>query len=375
MIPINALNRGYDLYRDEYEKKAVEVLRSGWYVLGKEVEGFEQEFAEALGGNCYCAGVDNGLDAILLGLRAAGIGPGDEIIVQANGYIATMLGIMQCGARPVFIEPDEYYQLDPRYIQDAVTERTKGVLVTHLYGLAARMEEIQRVCEKNGLMLFEDCAQSHFAPYKGVNSGLFGDVSFFSFYPTKNMGGFGDGGGVVSRDEEIIRRVKVMRNYGSDYRYHNIMVGYNARLDELQAGLLRVKLSHIRELLANRDHIAGRYLSEIRNPYVELPRTPEGCVHTWYQFVVRVEDQEGFREFLREREIETDIAWKTPPYLQPAMQDFGYKRGDFPITERICDTIVSLPMMDYMQESEIDKVIEGVNAYEGKKCDREKREL
>ena len=366
MIPINDLGRGFRLYQKEYEDKALEVLRSGWYVLGKEVSAFEEEFAAALGGGCYCAGVDNGLDAILVGLMAAGIQPGDEIIVQANGYIATMLGILQCGAVPVFVEPDEYYQLDAKNIEPAITERTKAVLVTHLYGLATRMDPILEVCRRRGLMLFEDCAQSHFAPWQGVNTGLFGDAAFFSFYPTKNLGGFGDGGGVVSRKKEITDRVKVIRNYGSDYRYHNIEIGYNDRLDELQAGLLRVKLRHMPELLSNRDHIARRYLAEIRNPLVRLPEIPAGCRHTWYQFVVRVENQETFREHLKAGGVGTDIAWKTPPYLQPCMvEKFGYRRGDFPVTEGICDTIVSLPMMDWMEEEEITRVIQEVNSYEG----------
>ena len=366
MIPINDLSRGYSLYGREYEEKAIEVLRSGWYILGKEVEEFEKEYAEALGGNCYCASVDNGLDAITIGLKASGIKPNDEVIVQANGYIATMLGIMQCGAVPVFVEPDEYYQLDYKNIEPAITDKTKAVLVTHLYGLATRMDNIIEICKKNNLMLFEDCAQSHFAPYKGVNTGLFGDASFFSFYPTKNFGGYGDGGGIISKNPDIIKKAKVLRNYGSDYRYHNIEIGYNARLDELQAGLLRIKLKHIKDLLNNRDHIAQRYLKEIKNPLVELPRTPKGCKHTWYQFIVRVDNQEKFREHMKNNDIATDISWKVPPYLQPAMiEKFGYKRGNFPITEKICDTIVSLPMMDYMEEDEIQKVIDGVNNYAG----------
>ena len=364
MIPINDLSRGYGLYADEYEESALRVLRSGWYILGKELSSFEEEYAASLGEECYCAGVDNGLDAILLGLIASGIEPGDEIIVQANGYIATMLGIMQCGAVPVFVEPDKYYQLDVGNIEDKITPRTKAVLVTHLYGMATRMDPIMDICQKHGLMLFEDCAQSHFAPYKGRYTGLFGTASFFSFYPTKNFGGFGDGGGVISHDPKIIERVKVLRNYGSDYRYHNIAMGYNDRLDEMQAALLRVKLTHIHTLLANRDHIAQRYLSEIDNPLVRLPETPDECRHTWYQFVVRTDHQEEFREFLKSRDVGSDIAWKTPPYLQPVMvEKYGYKRGDYPITESICDTIVSLPMMDYMEESEISQVIDAVNAY------------
>lgn len=365
MIPVNELIRGYKLYQSEYENAALEVLRSGWYVLGSQVKAFEEEFAQSLGENCYCAGVDNGLNAIRLGLEAAGIKEGDEIIVQANGYIATMLGILQAGGKPVFVEPDEYYQLDANNIESAITPATKGVLLTHLYGQATRMEQVLEICEKHHLMLFEDCAQSHYAPYKNTNTGLFGDVSFFSFYPTKNLGGFGDGGGVVSRNKDIIEKVKVLRNYGSDYRYHNIEIGVNGRLDEMQAALLRVKLKHMPELLANRDYIAQRYLHEIKNPKVELPLIDSNCKHTWYQFIIRVDNQTHFRAFLEERGIQTDISWKVPPYLQPCMtQKYGYKRGDFPITEKLCDHIVTLPMMDYMTEEEITKVIQEVNAYE-----------
>lgn len=365
MIPVNELIRGFKMYQDEYEEAALRVLRSGWYVLGHEVEDFEKEFADSLGRECYCAGVANGLDAIMLGLMASGIGEGDEVIVQANGYIATMLGVMQCGAKPVFVEPDEYYQLDASRIEEAITDRTKAVLVTHLYGQATRMDAILEVCKKNGLRLFEDCAQSHYAPYKGINTGLFGDASFFSFYPTKNLGGFGDGGGVISKDPEIIKRVKTLRNYGSDRRYHNIEVGFNMRLDEIQAALLRVKVKHMPELLANRDHIAQRYLAEIKNPKVELPLVDKDCKHTWYQFIVRVDKQDAFREFLERRGIKTDISWRVPPFLQPCMvREYGYKEGDFPITEDLCAHIVTLPMMDYMDEEEITTVINGVNAYE-----------
>ena len=364
MIPVNELVRGFRLYQDEYEKKAVEVLRSGWYVLGKEVSAFEEEFARALGQNCSCAGVDNGLDAITLGLEACGISEGDEIIVQANGYIATMLGIMQCNATPVFVEPDEYYQLDASKIEAAITPRTKAVLVTHLYGQATRMQPVLDVCKKHGLDLYEDCAQSHFASYNGVNTGLFGRASFFSFYPTKNLGCFGDGGAVVSTDPGVIEKVKILRNYGSDRRYHNIEIGYNMRLDEMQAGLLRVRLSHMDELVANRRHIADRYLKEMNNPKVSLPLIADGCEHTWYQFIVRADDQEKFMEHLKLCDVATDISWRTPPYLQPCMTEkFGFKEGDHPLTEDLCAHIVTLPMMEYMEEGEITKVIEAVNSY------------
>lgn len=365
MIPVNELARGYRLFQDEYEQKAVSVLRSGWYVLGREVEQFELEYAHALGEDVYCAGVDNGLNAIRLGLHACGIGAGDEVIVQANGYIATMLGITQNGGIPVFVEPDKYHNMDPEKIEAAVTEKTRAVLVTHLYGQATRMEQVVKICQKYHLMLFEDCAQSHFSSYKGICTGLFGDAGFFSFYPTKNLGCFGDGGGIVSRNKELIDKIRVLRNYGSDYKYHNIVPGFNARLDELQAGLLRVKLSHMPQLLANRRKIAQAYLKGIKNPLVELPYLAEDVVPVWYLFVVRVSDQAGFRKFLLDHGVQTDVHFPTPPHMQPALAYLGYAEGDFPIAENDCRTVVSLPMMDELSDWEIETVIKAVNAYEG----------
>lgn len=365
MVPVNELVRGFNLFQEEYEQKAVSVLRSGWYVLGKEVEQFEDEYANALGGGCYCAGVDNGLNAIRLGLYASGIGSGDEVIVQANGYIATMLGITQNGGVPVFVEPDEYHNLDADRIEAAITDRTKAVLVTHLYGQATRMDKVIEICKKHNLMLFEDCAQSHFSSYKGVNTGLFGDAGFFSFYPTKNLGCFGDGGGVVSKNKGLIEKIKVLRNYGSDYKYHNIVPGFNSRLDELQAGLLRVKLSHMPQLLANRRKIAEAYLRGIKNPLVELPLLAEDVVPVWYLFVVRVEDQAGFRSFLSDHGVQTDVHFPTPPHMQPALEYLGHHEGSFPIAEKDCKLVVSLPMMDYLSDEEIATVIKVVNAYEG----------
>ncbi len=365
MIPVNELIRGYQLYAEEYNKKAISVLQSGWYILGKEVEEFEREFAQALGDDCYCAGVDNGLNAIRLGLHACGITEGDEVIVQSNGYIATMLGITQNGAVPIFVEPDKYHNMDADKIEAAITEKTKAVLVTHLYGQATRMEKITDICKRNKLMLFEDCAQSHFASYKGTNTGLFGKAGFFSFYPTKNLGGFGDGGGVVSHDRDLIDKIKTLRNYGSDYKYHNIVPGFNSRLDEMQAGLLRVKLSHMKELLANRKRIAEAYLAGIHNPHIRMPEVADGAVPIWYQFIVNVQNQAGFRKYMLDKGVQTDVHFPTPPHLQPALSYLGHRKGSFPIAEKDCETVVSLPMMDYLSEEEINKVIGVANAYEG----------
>jgi len=365
MVPVNELVRGYHLYEEEYNQKAISVLQSGWYILGKEVESFEKEFAEALGEDCYCAGVDNGLNAIRLGLHACGITTGDEVIVQSNGYIATMLGVTQNGGVPVFVEPDKYHNMNPDKIEAAITDKTKAVLVTHLYGQATRMEKIVEICKKHNLMLFEDCAQSHFASYKGTNTGLFGDAGFFSFYPTKNLGGFGDGGGVVSRNKELIEKIKTYRNYGSDYKYHNIVLGFNSRLDEMQAGLLRVKLSHMQELIANRKKIAEAYLAGIKNPLIKLPEIVEGADPVWYLFVINVEEQAGFRKYMLENGVQTDVHFPTPPFLQPALSYLGHGEGSFPIAEKDCKTVISLPMMDYLSDEEIETVIKVVNAYEG----------
>lgn len=365
MIPVNELVRGYRLYEEEYNQKAISVMQSGWYILGKEVEAFEKEFAESLGEDCYCAGVDNGLNAIRLGLHACGITTGDEVIVQSNGYIATMLGITQNGGTPVFVEPDKYHNMDPDKIEAAITDKTKAVLVTHLYGQATRMEKIVDICKKHNLMLFEDCAQSHFASYKGTNTGLFGDAGFFSFYPTKNLGGFGDGGGVVSRNKELIEKIKTYRNYGSDYKYHNIVLGFNSRLDEMQAGLLRIKLKHMPELLENRRKIADAYLAGIHNPLIQMPEKVEGATTNWYLFVINVEDQAGFRKYMSDNGVQTDVHFPTPPFLQPALAYLGHGEGSFPIAEKDCKTVISLPMMDYMSDEEIETVIKVVNAYEG----------
>ncbi len=363
MIPVNDLKRGFELFRNEYEAKALDVLRSGWYILGNEVNEFEKEFAKALRMDCYAAGVDNGLNAIHLGLIAAGIEAEDEVIVQANGYIATILGVIQCGAIPVFVEPDLTFNMNADLIEDAITDKTKAVLITHLYGQASNMRKIQNVCEKNALLLFEDCAQSHFASFDDQYTGTFGTAGFYSFYPTKNLGGFGDGGAVVSKNKNIIDRVKVLRNYGSDYRYHNIQLGYNARLDEIQAGLLRVKLRHYKELINNRRKYANKYLKEIKNRKIKLPVISNDSTHVWYQFVIMVEERKKFIDYMFQNEIKVDINWETPPYLQPAMLKYGYHRGDFPITEKICDCIVSLPMMDDMSDSELEQIISAVNLY------------
>lgn len=360
MINPGRLDRGYEKYAAEYEEKALEVLRSGWYVLGREVEGFEQEFA-SFTGTKYCAGVANGLDALYLAFRALGIGEGDEVIVQANTYIASVMGITMNGAVPVFVEPDGYFGIDPQKIEDAITEKTKAVLAVHLYGLSCDMESIGSICRKHGLKLVEDCAQSHGARFDGRMTGSFSDIGCFSFYPSKNLGCFGDGGAIVTDSDEYVQKIKMLRNYGSAKRYYNEEVGVNSRLDELQAGLLRVKLSHLEELNGERDDIAKSYLEGITNPAIVLPRIREGCNHTWHQFVVRCKKRDELMQYLKERDIGTIIHYPVPPHLQKAYAYLGKKKGDFPISEQLADEVLSLPIYNGMTQDEIQTVINAIN--------------
>ena len=363
-ISFNDLKRGFELYKAEYEEAALRVLRSGWYILGDEVKSFEDEFAKA-NEIKHCVGVDNGLNAIALGIHSLGISYGDEVILQANTYIATVLGITHNNATPVFVEPDEFYNIDASKIEEKITSKTKAVLVTHLYGQAAEMNKIVQICRRHKLFLIEDCAQAHFAEYKGQKIGTFGHLGFFSFYPTKNLGGFGDGGAVITNDDTLAQSLRVLRNYGSNRKYYNETVGNNSRLDELQAGLLRVKLLHIRELEMGRNEIASKYLDGIKNQAVMLPKVRKGSTHIWHLFVVRNNNRDKFRKFLHDNDIVTDIHYPVPPHLSVAYKHLGYTSGDFPITEEYADTVVSLPIFNGMKTEEVEYVISVVNQYQG----------
>lgn len=358
----NRLDRGFLKYQEEFEAKAIEVLRSGWYVLGKEVEAFEQEFAAYTGAK-YCVGLASGLDALWLAFRILGIGAGDEVIVQGNTYIASVMGITINGATPVFVEPDEYFNIDTGKLEEKITERTKAILVVHLYGQASRMDEVVRICKKHNLRLVEDCAQSHGACFGGKMTGTFGDIGCFSFYPSKNLGGFGDGGAIVTDDAQLAADMKMYRNYGSEKRYYNKVVGANSRLDELQAGLLRVRLSHIRELTAERRALAAKYSEGIRNPRIKLPGVRPGADSVWHQYVVQCEDRDRLIEHLNSRGIGTIIHYPIPPHLSEAYAYLGHRKGSFPITEHDAATVLSIPMYNGMTEEEQQAVMEGLNAF------------
>ena len=360
-IDLAILGRQFDLHKAEYEAAALRALNSGWYILGNEGKNFETEFANYLGAK-FCVGVNSGLDALTLAVRALEIGEGDEVIVQANTYIASVLAITANNATPIFVEPDKFYNLDADKIESAITSKTKAIMVVHLYGQASNMEKICAIAEKNNLPIIEDCAQSHGAKFQDKLTGTFG-IGCFSFYPTKNLGAFGDGGAVVTSDENFSKKIKMLRNYGSEIKYHNKVEGVNSRLDEIQAALLRVKLSHLDELNSERKKIAAKYLSEIKNAKIILPEIREGAEHVWHQFVVRVENRDKFQNYLEENEIKTIVHYPIPPHLAECYQRLSYKRGDFPITEKFSDEVVSLPMFNGMTNEEIDFVIDVLNRF------------
>lgn len=358
----NRMDRGFFKYQEELEAKALEVLRSGWYILGKEVAAFEEEFA-AYTGAAHCVGLASGLDALWIAFRLLNIGPGDEVLVQGNTYIASVMGITMNGATPVFVEPDAHFGMDPDQIEEKITDRTKAILVTHLYGMASKMDRIVALCKKYNLRLVEDCAQSHGACFNGQMTGTFGDVGCFSFYPSKNLGAFGDAGAIVTNDEQLAREFKIFRNYGSEKRYYNKVVGANSRLDELQAGLLRVRLKHMEELTAERCRLAARYSAELDNPQIRLPEVAAGATCVWHQYVIRCEERERLIQYLNDRGIGTIIHYPIPPHLAEAYQNLGHKKGFLPVTEHYADTVLSIPLYNGMTEEEQTYVIDALNAF------------
>lgn len=349
--------------RAELDQACRRVLDSGWFILGRELQAFEAEFA-AYVGTKYCLGVGNGLEALHLILRAAGIGPGDEVIVPANTYIATWLAVTYCGARPVPVEPVERtYNLDPARLEAALTPRTKAILPVHLYGQPAEMDAINRLAEERGLLVIEDAAQAHGARYRGRRVGSLGHAAGWSFYPSKNLGALGDAGAVTTDDEALAERVRALRNYGSHVKYHNLYQGFNSRLDELQAAVLRAKLPCLDEWNARRARLARLYLNRLAETPLLLPLVPEGVEPIWHVFVVRAPDRDALQAYLRQNGIETIIHYPIPPHLQPAYQDLGLSAGSLPITERIHREVLSLPIGPHLSEAQVLRVCDAIRAY------------
>lgn len=361
-IKCNVLDRQFQMHQKEYEEAALRVLRSGWYVLGKEVERFEEEFA-AYAGRKYCVGLNSGLDALIMSVRALGIGAGDEVIVQANTYIATVLGITENRAVPVLIEPDEYFNMDAEKIEQAVTSKTKAIMVTHLYGQASNMNRIVEIARKHRLELIEDCAQSHGACFDGKITGSFGISGCFSFYPTKNLGAFGDAGAVVTDDKEFADTLRMMRNYGSRVRYYNEIEGLNSRLDEMQAALLRVKLKYINALNEERRKLAAVYDSGIKNDKIILPKVRDGADSIYHQYVIRCKEREKLQKFLQENDIQTQIHYPIPPHLAECFRRLGHKESEFPLTEQYAKEVLSIPIYTGMTDAEQQYVIAKLNEF------------
>ena len=361
-VPANTLSPQFELFREEYLEAADRVLRSGWYVLGEEVEAFEEEFARFTGCR-HCVGLASGLDALVLSVRALDIGPGDEVIVPSNTYIASVLGITERGATPVFVEPDEFYNLDPLRIESAITKRTRAIMPVHLYGQPCDMPSIRTVAEKYKLFVIEDCAQSHGASVSGRMTGSWGTIGCFSFFPTKNLGAFGDAGAVVTDSDEIAQRIRLLRNYGSIQKYVHEIEGVNSRLDELQAALLRVKLRHLPQLLRGRQRVADHYRSAITHPSIGLPRVRDDVEPVWHQFVVASDKRDALQRHLKDAGIGTLIHYPIPPHLSRAYSRLGFGKGDFPIAERCADTVLSLPVYDGISPAEIDYVCAAINDF------------
>jgi dTDP-4-amino-4,6-dideoxygalactose transaminase len=347
----------------EIEAAVERVVESGFYLLGKELDSFESEFAQYVAVK-HCVGVGSGLDALHLALRAFGVGPGDEVLVPSNTYIATWLAVTYAGARPIPVEPDERtYNLDAKRIEAAITSRTKAVVPVHLYGQPADMDPIVEIAQKYKLWVLEDAAQAHGARYRGKRVGGIGDAAAWSFYPGKNLGALGDGGAVTTNNHDVAERIRALRNYGSKVKYYNEFKGFNSRLDEIQAAILRVKLKHLEEWNCRRRKIAALYMRELKDLDLLLPFNPDWAESVFHLFVVRNSRRDTFRKHLESVGVETLIHYPVPPHLQCAYKDLGMKSGDFPISERIHEQILSLPIGPHLTESQAEYVIKAAKDF------------
>lgn len=362
MIKFLDLEKINNRFRNEMDLRLKTILDKGWYLQGAENETFSQHFAQFCGAK-YALGVANGLDALRLIIKAYGFGKGDEIIVPANTYIATILAITDNGCTPVLVEPDiATYDINPDLIEAAITPRTRAIMVVHLYGQAAPMAKIWELAQKHNLKVIEDAAQAHGALYQGRRTGNLGDAAGFSFYPGKNLGCLGDGGAVTTNDEALYNKIKALANYGSDRKYHHIYQGLNSRLDEIQAALLDVKLPHLEKDNTRRREIATYYRNHITNPLITLPQPYTEEAHVWHVFAVRTAERDRFQQYLADNGVQTIIHYPTPPHKQPAYA--ALNNLSYPVTEQIHREIISLPISPVMTDEEAQEVVRVVNAYE-----------
>ncbi len=364
MIPFLDLKIVNKPYEAELRQAFDDLINSGWYVLGKKLEQFEQAYANETRVK-FCAGVSNGLDALHLCLRALGVGQGDEVIVPSNTFIATVLAVSYVGATPVFAEPDKRsYNIDPAEIEKKVTTKTRAIIPVHLFGHACEMDEIMRIAKHHNLYVVEDNAQAHLATYNGAVTGSFGNLNATSFYPGKNLGALGDGGAVTTNDEGLFSIVRNLRNYGSDKKYYHDHIGFNMRLDELQAALLHVKLKHLPNDTEKRQKAASIYnqmLSGVGD--VLTPFVTDKATHVYHLYVIRTSKRDALQQFLKEKNIQTLIHYPIPPHLQKAYSSLGYRLGDFPIAEELALTSLSLPMWSEMPTKTIEEVADSIRDF------------
>lgn len=339
------------------------VYTASWYIEGKEDETFEKAFAEFCHTQ-YCVGAGNGLDALMLALKALGVGKGDEVIVPSNTYIATALAVTYVGAAPVFVEPDiRTYDIDPTRIEEKISSKTKAVMPVHLYGQPCDMGPIMAIAKKHSLFVVEDCAQAHGAAYRGQVTGSFGDAAGFSFYPGKNLGALGDAGAVVTNSKEIADKARALGNYGSDYKYHHIYQGNNSRLDEMQAAFLSAKLPHLDRMNEERRRIAKCYLEGITNPEIILPFVPDYAVPVWHVFAVRTKKRDKLAAYLADKGISTNKHYPIPMHMQDCYKELNIPQGALPIAEEISATELSLPMFYGMTDEQTAFVIDCINKF------------
>jgi dTDP-4-amino-4,6-dideoxygalactose transaminase len=363
-IPFLDLKVQHQDLRAELNQAFNDVLDSGWFIQGKQLEQFEQEYA-AYCGSQFCVGVGNGLEALHLILRAYDIGAGDEVIVPSNTYIATWLAVSYAGATPIPVEPIlGTYNIDPQLLEEAITPRTKAIMAVHLYGQTAEMAAINLIAKKHNLKVIEDAAQAQGASYQGIRAGALGDAAGHSFYPGKNLGALGDGGAITTNDAELAAKLRILRNYGSQVKYKNEVKGYNSRLDELHAAFLRIKLQKLDEWNAQRKQLAQLYLTGLTNlDSITLPSVADHAVSVWHVFVIRHPQRDRLQQFLQERGIGTVIHYPIPPHLQEAYAELNFGKGSFPISEQIHSEIISLPLDPYLPVDSVNKVIAAVREF------------
>lgn len=363
-VPFLDLKAVYKELKTEMDVAYQRVMESGWFIMGTELEAFEHEFATYCGVK-HCIGVGNGLDALHLILRASGIGKGDEVIVPSNTFIATWLAISYTGAKPIPVEPYPCtFNINNDLLESAITEKTKAIMPVHLYGQIADMDPICEIAEKHNLLVLEDAAQSHGALYKGRKSGSLGLAAGFSFYPGKNLGALGDAGAILTDDDSLAYEIKKLRNYGASTKYHHEVVGYNSRLDEIQAAFLRAKLPRLEEWNEKRREVADYYLENLADiTQLILPLVPDWAKPVWHIFAIRTKQRDKLKIFLKHQGVDTTIHYPIPPHLSRAYSNLGYHKGTFPISEEIASTELSLPMGPHMTIKDREYVVEKIREF------------